>query len=263
MLNDIEIESIAKDFRGMSFLEMQSRIGPDLAKRVEASLKAQAPSNKSIFSEYQRKIKQAGKELGQAMYAAGINGPKHSVEDYEKVILLQLDMFSKEEKTSISRLLSSAFPNDPAKAKSLGGIKSGARIRKAYNSVKVRNHPVEIALQIMYGKNMLNRRYNAGNFGKGLAIGAVLLNGWSRITNLENEVDLLKQRVERLEQQIKVTKTRNSLTDAGATSTKEKVLFLKSEGKGATEISRLLNAPLNTVKSILNRSTNVGLKGCI
>jgi len=101
-------------------------------------------------------------------------------------------------------------------------------------------------MQAVQGKNSMNRRCSAGTFGQSLAIGATLFENCDKITKLE-------ARVQVLEQQIQSTKNRAALDDAGATSSRDKVLTLRRQGKGPTEIARLLDMKLDAVKYHLKK----------
>lgn len=104
-------------------------------------------------------------------------------------------------------------------------------------------------MQLTHGKSCMNRRDSAKTFGQSLGMNATMFKSCDRITKLEARVQLL-------EQQMESTKNREALADAGATTSREKVLGLYAQGKKQKEIANELGMSPNTVKSIIRRSKN-------
>jgi hypothetical protein len=236
-----------KDAGTLSRDRLIQKYGCTIADRAIEASKSQAPTLKQILGKRQRMRRAADAECGKAMAAAGIQIQKHSVRDYTHVIVTQLNLLQEGVSASISAVVNAAFPDDPTKATSIRNSRHGNRRKQAYNSDAVRSHPMEKAMQMTHGRGSMNRRHTAGTFGQSLGINHTMFKSYDRIAKLEASVQLLEQKMQS-------TKQREALADAGCTTSREKVLALYDQGKRQTEIARLLDMPLNTVKAILRRS---------
>lgn len=245
MLN-LELGAL-KDVKVLSKEKLMQRYGLEAATKAIESIKNQAPTLKQAFGQHQQKIRKANAEFGIALCAAGAQIYQHSVEEFKHVIIKQLDLQLQGEITSISEVLNAAFPNNPKKAKSIGNSRHGKRRKQAYNLDAVRNHPMEKIMNVTHGKESMNRRHCARTFRESLSINAILFKTSDRIAKLEASVCILQQ-------QMQSTKLRETFDDKGYSTSREKVLALRLEGKGSTEIANLLAMSLNTVKSITRRS---------
>lgn len=238
---------VIKDAAVLSYKELIQKYGAERAVMAIARAKAQTPTPKQIFWKHKRAIREADIEKGRALTASGIKVPHHSEADYKHVILTQLNLLLQGINPSVSQLLKTAFPNDPKRAVSIGNSRYRNRRKQAYNSDAVRNHPAEVAMQITHGRASMNGRHSAVTFGQSLGINATLFRDSDRITKLVALVHFLAL-------QMQSTKLREALQDVGCNSSQEKVLALRRQRKGPTEIAKLLGMSLNTVKSILRRS---------
>lgn len=243
------LQLAVKDAAVLSREKLIQRYGCTITDRAIELAKSQAPTPKQAFGEYQRAERAAKAKLGRDLAAAGQQVRQHSEKDFTQVIVKQLDLQLEGVNPSVNALLHAVFPDDPKKATSIGNSTRKDRRKKAFNSEAVRNHPIEVAMQLTHGKGSMNRRHTAGTFGQSLGIGATLFESSDRITKLEARVQLL-------EQQMQSTKNREALADAGATSSRDKVLSLHAAGIGATEIARQLGMKLPTVKKTLQRARN-------
>jgi len=242
--------------------QLRGKYGDVLADAVLADTQRTPTSAPSAFAEYAREERAAKAKLGRALHASGVPVQRHCVKDYEHVIKVQLDLFQQGEVPSVSQVICAAYPQNPRKAKSLLGSTKKTSWKKAYNADSVKNHPVEIAMRATHGSAGTAQRCTAKTFGGSLGINAAQLRASNRITVLE-------ERVRQLELQMQQTKTREHLDDAGATTSKQKVMQLYSQGKMPTEIAQLLGMKLDTVKSIVRRAKHVfpgaiaaGCSGC-
>lgn len=240
-------KEVLKDAKVLSRDKLMQKHGVSLANWAIDTTKSQAPTYKQAFGQYQQKIRKAKAEFGIALRATGIHIQQHSVEEFTRVIIKQLDLLLQGDNTSISEVLNAAFPDNSKKAVSIGNSSHSKRRKQAYNSEAVRNHPMEKAMQATHGKESMNRRLCVRTFRESLINNAMLFKSSDKITKLEARVHVL-------EQQMQCTKLREVLDDQGYTTSIDKVLALKLEGKGPTEIAKLLRMPLNTVKSIIQRS---------
>ena len=250
-LNERErtVQSLAKDYAGKPHAEILNRLGNGLGTQVINALKSQAPTLKQALVKHQSAVRAADAELGRAFAAEGIQVQHHSENDFTHVIVTQLDLLLDGAIPSVSTVLRAAFPDDSKKAKSIRNSRHGKRWKKAYKSDAVRLHPTEKAMRLELDPSDMNQRCTAGTFGQSLGINTTLFKSCDRITKLEARAQLL-------EQQMACTKTREALADAGAESSRDKVLALDAQGKGQTEIADMLGMSRNTVKSILRRSKN-------
>ena len=229
--------------------ELRHKYGQPRADRAIAVVQSQVSTARQVFAKHRKHELEGKRELGRGLAAAGIQVQHHSVPDYTRVILAQLDSFLEGVILSDSALLRIAFPDDPAKAKSIGNSRNGKRYKQAWGSPAVMNHPMEKSMQRTHNRHDMNRRLTARSFGQCLSMNASLFKSSDRITKLEALVQLL-------EQQMQATKQREALADAGATSSRDKVLALSDQGKKPTEIAKQLDMPRNTVCSIIRRSKN-------
>lgn len=247
-LNERErmVQSLAKDNAGKPHAEILHRLGKQLGPLVIKVLQSQAPTVQQAFGRHQRAVRAANAEFGKDLAAAGIQVQHHSEKEFTQVLFKQLDMLRDGANPSVNALLHAAFPDSPKKAMSIGNSRHGNRWKKAYKSEGVRNHPVEIAMQLTHGGIGMNQRCAAGTFRQSLGINATLFMSCDRITKLEARVQLL-------EQQMQSTKNREALADAGATTSEDKVLALYAQGKKQTEIARLLEMKVDAVKYHLKK----------
>ena len=242
------LEQLAlKDVAVLSREKLIQRYGQPCADKVIELAKRQAPTPKQAFSEYQREERAAKTKLNSALQATGHQVQQHRENEYTQVIVKQLDLQLEGVNPSVNELLHAVFPDDRKKATSIGNSTRKDRRKKAYDSEAVRNHPMEIAMQATHGTRSMNQRCSTGTFRQSLGINRTLFTSCDRITKLEARVQLL-------EQQMQSTKQRESLADAGATSSRDKVLSLHAAGIGATEIARQLGMKLPTVKKALQRA---------
>lgn len=239
--------SARKDASVLSREKLVQKYGCTIADKAINAPKSQNPIIKQILGKRQHMRRVADAECGKAMAAAGIHVQQHSVQDYAHVIVTQLNLLQDGTAPSVAAVVIAAFPDNPAKAKSIQNSRHGRRRKQAYSSDVVRNHPTEMAMQLTLGKDGMNRRLTAGTFGQSLGINLAMFKSCDRIIALE-------ARVQVLEEQMRSTRQREALADAGCTTSSEKVLALYGQGKRQTEISRLLSMSLNTVKSIIRRS---------
>jgi len=247
------LEELAlKDVGVLSKAALIQRYGPECAAKVIELAKSQALTAQQATVKYQRAMRLAAQEYGKDLRAAGVKPMQHSVQDFVHVIYTQLELQLNGENPSANEVLNLAFPDDPTKAKRIGDSKRMQRVQEAYDSPEVMNHTVEKAMLEHHGQRRMNLRTQTPQFSHSLAAGVVLFEGYTQGA----EIVQLKQEVQLLKQQVECTKNREALDDAGATSSKEKVLALHNEGKKPTEITRLLGMKVDTVKSILRRSKN-------
>ncbi len=231
---------------GLSKEQLRQKYGA-AADRAIADLNSQAPTAQQAFTKYQQQVLEAKRELGRGLAAASTPISRHSVKDYTHVIVTQLDLFQDGGTPSVSAVVNAAFPDDPKKATSIMNSQHGKRRKQAWDSPAIMNHPMEKAMQATHGRDCMNRRHSARTFGQSLSINRAMFKSCDRITKLEARVQLL-------EQQMRETKARESLSDAGCTSSREKVLALYSQEKGPTAIASELGMNRDTVKSIIRRS---------
>lgn len=241
------VQALAKEHRGKSRVELQGVLGKALGAEVADAMQSQAPTAREAFTKYQQQEREAKRELGKGLAAAGVEVRHHSVKDYTHVIVTQLDLLQDGAIPSVSTVVNAAFPDDPKKATSIKNSQHGKRRRQAWDSPAVVNHPMEKTMQATHGRNCMNRRHSARTFGQSLSMNATLFMSSDRITKLEARVQLL-------EQQMRETKARESLSDAGCTSSRDKVLALYSQEKRPAVIARELGMNRDTVKSIIRRS---------
>ena len=242
----LEQESL-RDAKTFSKEQLIRRYGTARATLAIETTKNQVPTHKQAFGQHQQKIRKANAEFGIALRAAGVHIQHHSLEEFQRVIIKQLDLQLQGDNISISEVLKAAFPNNPKKAVSIGNSRHNKRRKQAYNSEAVCNHPMEKAMQVTHGKENMNRRLCVRTFRESLSNNAMLFKTSDKITKLEARVHVL-------EQQMQCTKLREAFDDLGCTTSTEKVLALRVEGKGPTEIATLLSMSINTVKSIIRRS---------
>lgn len=240
-------QGLAREHTGKSPDEIRKVLPGTLGERVIEIVLSQAPTVQQAFGRHQRAVRAAKAEFGKDLTAAGVELKHHSEKDFTHVIVTQLDMLQTGVVPSVSAVVNAAFPDDPKKATSIKNSQHGKRRRKAWHSPAVMNHPMEKAMQQTHGKDSMNRRHSARTFGQSLGMNATLFKSCDRITKLEARVQLL-------EQQMRETKNREALDDAGCTTSREKVLILSSEGKGPKEIATLLGIPYETVRTIRRRS---------
>ena len=245
------VQSLAKDFAGKPHAEILHKLGPNIGPQVIEVLNSKAPALKQILGKRQQRRREADAECGKALTMAGIQVQQHSVKDYTHVIVTQLDLLQDGAFPSVSAVVNAAFPDDPKKATSIKNSQHGKRRKQAYNSPAVMNHPVEKAMQVTHGRESMNRRDSARNFGQSLGINRVMFKSCDRITKLEARVQLLEQLVQ-------ATKNRETLADAGATSSRDKILSLDAAGFGPTDIARQLGMNLPAVKKALQRARKAG-----
>lgn len=236
-----------KDAAVLSVEKLRQKYGHIIADRAIAAVQSQAPTAQQAYALCEREIRAAHAKRGKALQALPNPPMHHSVKDYTHVIVTQLDLLQDGAIPSVSAVVNAAFPDDPKKATSLQNSQHGKRRKQAWASPEVVNHPMEIAMQHTYGRHDMNRRLTARTFGQSLSMNAALFKGSDRITKLEARVQLL-------EQQMRETKAREFLADAGCTTSREKVLALHSQGKGPTEIAKELGMKLDTVRKALQRA---------
>lgn len=238
-----------------SVVGTQSMPMPTAERMVKSlAIESQRPTAQRAFIKYQRQEREAKRELGRGLTAAGIQVQQHSVKDYTHVIVTLLDLLQGGAIPSISAVVNAAYPNDPKKATSIKNSQHGKRRKQAWNSEAVRNHPMEKAMQTMHCTDSMNRRHSARTFGQSLSINREMFEYYDTVIKLKAQVEEQGTRISTLEQQMACTKNREALADAGATSSRDKVLALDAQGKKRTEIATRLDMPPNTVKSILRRS---------
>ncbi|PKO85697.1 MAG: hypothetical protein CVU18_18760 [Betaproteobacteria bacterium HGW-Betaproteobacteria-12] len=240
-------QALAKQHAGKSSQEIR-RLFPDkLGERIVAIAQRQASTPRQAFIKRDLAIRTANAEFGKALRAAGVKSHQHTVNDFIHVISTQLGQWALGNAPSVSELLRIAFPDDLAKAKSIRGSTRVKRWKEAYSVDAVRNHPMEIAMRLTHEKSCINGRLAARNFGQSLSLNATLFKSSDMITKLKACKQLLVE-------QIQATKQREALADAGATSSRDKVLALSAQGKKSTDIAKLLDMSRDTVKSIIYRS---------
>lgn len=235
-----EVQSLSRD-------QLGQRYGYEVADRAIAIARSQSPTAQAAFAAYAREEHAAKAKLGKALRMSGASVQQHSVEDYVRVICTQLDMLQNGAAPSAAAVLRRAFPDNPSKAKSIRGSTKKSSWKNAYSADSVKGHPIEVGMHVTHCPADMRQRLTARTFGESLGINRALYQTGARITALE-------ARVASLEAQMLTTKAREALDDAGATTSKEKVLHLYSQGKGPTEIAKGLNMELNTVKSIVHRA---------
>lgn len=236
-----------KDARVLSREQLLRKYGPSITDRAITAIKSEAPTPREVFTKHQKQERENNRELGKGLAAAGVEVQHHSEKDFTHVIVTQLDLLQTGVVPSVSAVVNAAFPDDTKKATSIKNSQHGKRRRKAWHSPAVMNHPMEKAMQQTHGKDSMNRRHSARTFGQSLGMNATLFKSCDRITKLEARVQLL-------EQQMRETKNREALDDAGCATSREKVLILDREGKGPKEIATLLGIPYETVRTIRRRS---------
>lgn len=238
---------------GSSFEQLAARYGKNVARAAieQHAKQAQKPTltRQQAMMRYKIADREARRNLWHDMKAAGVRMQQHSTADYTRVILAQLELQNEGKNPPTTEVLRAAYPDNPEKAKSIGASRRIVRAKAGYESEVVRKHPVEQAMLAVHGARTMKQRCTSKTFGQAIGISQTLYETYARISNLE-------ARVNTLEQQMQTTKFRESLADAGATSSKEKVLTLYNQTIGPTEISKQLDMPLNTVKAILRRSKN-------
>lgn len=248
------VQSLAKDCRGKSRAEILHDLGPGLGVEVADAVQRQAPTAQQAYALCEREVRAAHAKRGKALQALPNPPMHHSVKDYTHVIVTQLDLLQDGPIPSVSAVVNAAFPDDPKKATSIQNSQHGKRRKQAWASPAVVNHPMEIAMQHTHGRHDMNRRLTARTFGQSLSINAVLFKSSDRDNKQDAETAQLKREVALLKQQMRETKARESLADAGCSTPREMVLALRDQGKGATAIARELGMNENTVKSIIRRS---------
>ena len=203
-----------RDAKAFSKEQLIQKYGAALAISSIETIKNQAPTHKQAFGQHQQNIRKANAEFGIALRATGVQILQHSVEEFQRVIIKQLDLQLQGDRTSVSEVLNAAFPNNPKKAVSIGNSRYGKRRKQAYNSEAVRNHPMEKAMQVTHGKESMNRRLCVRTFRESLSNNAMLFKTSDRITKLEARVHVL-------EQQMQSTKLREAFDDQGYTTSLE------------------------------------------
>lgn len=236
-----------KDAAVLSNEKLYQKYGQAIADRAIETLKSQAPTVQQVYMKYQRQDREAKQELGRGLAAAGISVKRHSLKDYVHVIVTQLELLQGGALPSVSAVVSAAFPDDPKKATSIKNSQYGRRPKQAWISSEVMGHPMEKTMQVTHGKDSMNRRGSARTFGQSLSMNVTLFKSCDRITKLEARVQLL-------EQQMQATKNREALADAGATSSRDKVLSLYNAGVRPTDIANQLGMKLPAVKKALQRA---------
>lgn len=236
-----------KDAAVLSIEELHQKYGQPRADKAIKLAKSQAPTAQQAYALCEREIRAAHAKRGKTLQALPNPPMHHSVKDYTHVIVTQLDLLQDGAIPSVSAVVNAAFPDDPKKATSIQNSQHGKRRKQAWASPEVVNHPMEIAMQHTHGRHDINRRLTARTLGQSLSMNAALFKGAARITKLEARVQLL-------EQQMRETKAREALADAGCFTSREKVLALSSQGKGPTEIARELGMNRDTVRKALQRA---------
>ncbi len=247
-------QALAKQHAGKSPEEIRREFPGKLGERMIVIAQSQAPTRQQIMAKRQKAVREANSECWIALKAQGFESQQHAENDFVRVIVKLLDMQLNGVTKSISALLREVFPDAPEKAKSIRGSNRCERWKAAYNSDAVQNHPVEVAMRAIYGRVGMKQRGSAASFGASLGIHLALFKGCDMITKYGAERDQLKARVQLLEQQMQETKVRQSLDDAGCTTSRDKVLALRDQGKGPTAIASELGMNRDTVKSIIRRS---------
>lgn len=237
-----------KDAAVLSRAQLVQKYGYAIADRAIAS----APTAQQAFAEHRREVNAANAKLGKALKAAGVKPMQHSVKDFVHVLCTQLELQLNGENPTANEVLNLAFPDDPTKAKRIGESKRVQRVQEAYDSPEVMNHTVEKGMLDHHGKRCMNLRTQTQQFSHSLATGVVLFECYKQGA----EIDQLKARVQLLEQKVECINNREALADAGAKTPEDRVLALYAQGKRQTEIAKLLEMPVNSVKSILRRSKN-------
>lgn len=245
------VQSLAMEHQGKSRSALEGFLGKDLGAKVADAIQSQAPTLKQILGKRQRMYREADAEFGKGLATLDIQVQHHSTSDYTHVIVTQLNRMQEGANPSVSEILRAAFPNDSKKATSIGNSQNSRRWKQAYTSPAVINYPMEKAMQAEHGKDSMNRRYSARTFGQSLGINRAMFKSCDRIAQLEARVQLL-------EQQMQSTKSREALADAGATSSRDKILALSIKGHGATDIAKLLDMKLPTVKKAIQRARKAG-----
>lgn len=240
-----------KDAAVLSVEKLRQKYGQQRADRAIAVVQSQVSTARQVFTKHRKHELEGKRELGRDLAAAGIQVQQHSVKDYTHVLVTQLDLLQDGADPSVSAVVNAAFPDDPKKAASIKNSQHGKRRKQAWDSSAVMNHPMEIAMQATHGRDSMNRRHSARTFGQSLGINRAMFKSCDRITKLEARVQLL-------EQQMQTTKNREALADAGATSSRDKVLSLRDAGVGPTDIARQLGMNLPAVKKALQRARKAG-----
>ena len=252
--NQILIQHAVNDLLYGSSADLNTKYGPDVVAKAKELATTRKPTRRQVMTRYRREERQRSRQFWKDLLAAGVEICQHSVQDYVRVIQTQLDLQAKGENPSAQKVAESSFSNDKKKANSISNSTRRARWKQAYESDAIKNHPVQIALRKTHGEKSMQLRLSAKTFRNSLGVNATLYQSCETITRLQQQVDSLTARVEHLERQMRSTKLRETLADAGFTYSKEKVLALKAEGLGQTEIASALGMSVNTVKSILHRS---------
>ena len=191
-----------KDAAVLSIEKLRQKYGQQRADKAIAVVQSQVPTARGAFTKYHQQEREAKRELGKGLAAAGVEVKQHTVQDYTRIILAQLDSFLEGVILSDSALLRIAFPDDPAKAKSIGNSRNGKRYKQAWGSPAVMNHPMEKAMQRTHNRHDMNRRLTARTFGQSLSMNAVLFKSSDRDNKQDAEIAQLKREVAHLKQQM-------------------------------------------------------------
>lgn len=209
------------------------------------------PTLQQAYTKRRNQDREANKELGKALKANNA-GIQHSVKDYALVICTQLDLQYQGENPCATEVLRKAFPDTPAKAVSIGNSKGMGRVKKAYESDTVQQHPVQQSTLAHYGARVMQQRCSTRTFRQALGLTRTFFKVFQAIAELNHRVTLL-------EQERSSTQNRAVLHDAKAETTREKVLTLSAQGSNAKEIAEALNMKPSAVRKCLSRAKGAGV----
>lgn len=253
-----ELEVANKLLVGVSAEWLQKQHGAAFVLRAQQRSMTMKPTPQQAFTRARNRANEAQRELGKALAANGV-GRQHSVQDYTLVICTQLNLQLQGNNPPATEVLHTAFPHDSAKAISIGNSRRMSRVKKAYQSDQVKHHPIQKSTQALHGARVMQQRCSTKQFRQSLGLTQTLFHFYSEITGLKAGQVELRARVGTLERQMSSTKCRESLDDAGATTSIEKVLMLRTQGMNATEIANALGMKPSAVRMRLKRAKEAGI----
>ena len=122
------------------------------------------------FSLHAQRVQAANNELQQNLRDKGIEPRRHTINDFEHVILTQLNLQLEGQNLTPTEVLRAAFPADSGKAESIGKSAYHQLWRRAYASPRIAGHTVVLHMLKVIGQRDMNLRSGARTFAHSLSL---------------------------------------------------------------------------------------------